>query len=76
MTNQDLDKLVLIAAQAALKGGVEILEVYNNEETQVEVKGDDSPLTQADTRAHMAIMKLLEPTGVTVLSEDGKHLPF
>ena len=76
MTNQDLDKLVLIAAQAALKGGVEILEVYNNEETQVEVKGDDSPLTQADTRAHMAIMKLLESTGVPVLSEEGKHLPF
>lgn len=76
MTNQEIDQLVLIAAQAALNGGVEILEVYNNEETQVEVKGDDSPLTQADTRAHMAIMKLLEPTGIPVLSEEGKHLPF
>ncbi len=76
MTNQDLDRWTLIAAQAALNGGVEILDVYNNEETQVEVKGDDSPLTQADTRAHKAIMKLLEPTGIPVLSEEGKHLPF
>ena len=61
--SQTLDQLTVIAAQAALHGGIEILEVYNNEETQVEVKGDDSPLTQADTRAHKAIMSLLEPTG-------------
>ena len=74
--SQTLDQLTVIAAQAALYGGIEILEVYNNEETQVEVKGDDSPLTQADTRAHKAIMSLLEPTGIPVLSEEGKHLPF
>jgi len=74
--SQTLDQLTVIAAQAALHGGIEILEVYNNEETQVEVKGDDSPLTQADTRAHKAIMSLLEPTGIPVLSEEGKHLPF
>lgn len=76
MAIQDLDKLTLIAAQAALKGGIEILDVYNNEETRIVVKGDDSPLTQADTRAHKAIMELLEPTGIPILSEEGKHLPF
>lgn len=76
MTNQELDRLSMIAAQAALDGGVEILEVYHNEETNVEIKGDDSPLTQADTRAHNAIMKHLEGTGIPVLSEEGKHLPF
>jgi len=74
--DQLLDQLTVIAAQAALLGGIEILEVYNNEETLVEVKGDDSPLTQADTRAHKAIVSLLEPTGIPVLSEEGKHLPF
>ena len=76
MSNSELNHLSLTAAEAALKGGIEILEVYNNETAQVQTKGDDSPLTQADTRAHHAIMKILEPTGIPVLSEEGKHLPF
>lgn len=76
MTNSELNHLSLTAAKAALKGGIEILEVYNNETAQVQIKGDDSPLTQADTRAHRAIMKILEPTGIPVLSEEGKHLSF
>ena len=76
MSNSELNHLSLTAAQAALKGGIEILEVYNNETAQVQTKGDDSPLTQADTRAHQAIMEILEPTGIPVLSEEGKHLPF
>jgi len=76
MSNSEFNHLSLTAARAALKGGIEILEVYNNETAQVQTKGDDSPLTQADTRAHQAIMKILEPTGIPVLSEEGKHLPF
>lgn len=76
MMSTQLDKLSLIAIQATLDAGKEILEVYNNEETLVDYKGDDSPLTQADTRAHLAIVKLLDGTGIPVLSEEGKHLPF
>lgn len=76
MTNLELDQLSLVAAQATLNAGKAILEVYYNEETQVEIKGDDSPLTQADTKGHLAIMELLTPTGIPVLSEEGKHLPF
>lgn len=66
----------MIACQAALNGGAEILDVYNNETTEVSTKGDDSPLTQADLRAHKAIVKLLEGTEIPILSEEGKHLPF
>jgi len=76
MTPAQLDPLTLLATQAALDAGREILEVYNNEETLVDYKGDNSPLTQADTRAHLAIVKLLDTTGIPVLSEEGKHLPF
>ena len=76
MTSTQLDKLSLIAIQATLDAGKEILEVYNNEETLVDYKGDDSPLTQADTRAHLAIVKLLDATGIPVLREEGKHLPY
>jgi len=76
MTSTQLDQLSLLAMQATLDAGKEILQVYNNEETLVDYKGDNSPLTQADTLAHLAIVKLLDASGIPVLSEEGKHLPF
>ncbi len=60
---------------AALKGGEEILEVYNSD-FAVETKDDKSPLTEADKRAHIAIMKELESTGIPVLSEEGKMMEY
>lgn len=65
-----------IAIQAALDGGAAILEVYHNETTEVELKGDESPLTQADLRSNAAIMNWLEQSQHPVLSEEGKHLTF
>lgn len=60
---------------AALKGGEEILEVYNSD-FAVETKEDKSPLTEADKRAHLAIMKSLEKTGLPVLSEEGEQMNY
>lgn len=60
---------------AALKGGEEILEVYNSD-FAVETKDDKSPLTEADKRAHVAIMNDLEVTGLPVLSEEGKKMDY
>ena len=60
---------------AALKGGEEILEVYNSD-FAVETKDDKSPLTEADKRAHIAIMEALEVTGLPVLSEEGKQMEY
>ena len=60
---------------AALKGGEEILEVYNSD-FAVETKDDKSPLTEADKRAHIAIMNALEATGLPVLSEEGKQMDY
>ena len=60
---------------AALKGGEEILEVYNSD-FAVEHKDDKSPLTEADKRAHLAIVAVLEITGIPILSEEGKHMDF
>ena len=42
----------------------------------VEYKEDQNPLTRADRAAHEVLMKHLEPTGIPVLSEEGKHMPF
>jgi len=60
---------------AALKGGEEILHVYDSEFT-VEHKDDKSPLTEADKRAHLAIVAVLEKTGLPILSEEGKHMDY
>lgn len=76
MTKEQLDSLSLLAAEASIKAGAAILNIYHNEETQVEIKGDDSPLTQADTASHKAIMAYLDKTDIPVLSEEGKHAAY
>ena len=59
--------------QLARTAGDAILRVYNTADFSVDMKADDSPLTQADLNAH----KILEPgllqllDGVPVLSEEG-----
>ncbi len=60
---------------AALKGGEAILDIYNSD-FAVETKDDNSPLTEADKRAHLEIMKILESTGLPVLSEEGRHMSY
>lgn len=63
------------AIKAAFEGGSEILKVYGTE-FSVDVKEDKSPLTEADRRAHNKIMEFLDGTGIPVLSEEGKRLPY
>ena len=75
MTTADLKVLLQNAIVATIDGGKEILDVYENE-FDVEYKEDNSPLTVADKRAHNAIMKTLEKTGVPVLSEEGRAISF
>ena len=48
------------AITAALQAGKAILEIYHSGEFNVELKGDNSPLTRADTASHNVIMSYLE----------------
>lgn len=61
------------AITAAFAAGREIMDVYARP-ISVELKDDRSPLTEADKRAHAAIVKALEGTALPVLSEEGKAL--
>lgn len=70
-----LDNLLLTAINASLKGGEEILKVYDSD-FAVEHKEDKSPLTLADKNANDAICKLLTVTGLPILSEEGKTIPY
>jgi 3'(2'), 5'-bisphosphate nucleotidase len=69
------DQLYTTALRAALLAGREIMDVYHSDFT-VEHKPDDSPLTQADKRAHKLITNLLAPLGIPILSEEGKDIPY
>jgi len=71
---KEMDPLVECAIEAAFAAGREILDVYSRP-INVELKDDRSPLTEADKRAHVAIVNALKKTGLPVLSEEGKTIP-
>ncbi|MDB4175851.1 3'(2'),5'-bisphosphate nucleotidase CysQ [Flavobacteriaceae bacterium] len=68
--------LLTTAITAALQAGKAILEIYHTGEFDIELKGDNSPLTRADTASHNVIMSNLEPTNIPVLSEEGRDIPY
>jgi 3'(2'), 5'-bisphosphate nucleotidase len=68
------DGFLLTAIRATVRAGLATLEVYGSE-LHVDYKQDRSPLTLADTRSHEIIAGHLKPTGVPVLSEEGKTIP-
>lgn len=74
--SKELSELLEIAIAASIEACAEILEVYHSGDIQAEAKGDASPLTLADKKAHKKIMTFLEPTGLPVLSEEGKQISF
>jgi len=69
------DTLITTAIRAALAGGQQILDVYDSE-FAVEMKEDRSPLTLADKNAHLAIEAILLETGLPILSEEGRDIPY
>ncbi|MBZ0244878.1 MAG: 3'(2'),5'-bisphosphate nucleotidase CysQ [Cyclobacteriaceae bacterium] len=72
----NLQDLLGIAIQASESASHEILEVYHSEYFETQLKSDNSPLTQADKRAHLCIERHLKKTGIPILSEEGKDIPY
>lgn len=73
------ENCLLVAVDAALKAGEEILSIYNDpaQDFEIERKADNSPLTVADRKAHEIILRRLqEATPYPVLSEEGRHLDY
>jgi 3'(2'), 5'-bisphosphate nucleotidase len=71
-----MKKLLKTAILAALEAGRVILDIYHSGDFAVEIKGDDSPLTKADTASHNTIMSYLNKTSIPVLSEEGKAISY
>ena len=74
-----LEAVVRIADEAA----AEILDVYERDDLGVTIKQDESPLTEADQRAHRLIVDCLgtlhtpySGSPLPVLSEESAEIPF
>jgi 3'(2'), 5'-bisphosphate nucleotidase len=70
-----LKQLLEVSIQAAFQAGRAIVEVYKTDFT-VALKADHSPLTEADTAAHRVIRDCLDKTGLPMLSEEGRDIPY
>jgi 3'(2'), 5'-bisphosphate nucleotidase len=73
---KNIQEYIALAVQAAIAAGDEILDVYYNEDFELETKADNSPITIADKRANWAITKFLSETGLPILSEEGSILEY
>lgn len=71
-----MKELLNTAITASLEAGRSILEIYHSGAFDVEIKGDNSPLTRADTASHNVIMSFLAKTNIPVLSEEGKAISY
>ena len=69
-----LNDVIKIAKQA----GGKILEIYNTDDFEIQIKGDDSPLTKADLAAHNIIVDFLEDkyADIPCLSEESTGILF
>jgi 3'(2'), 5'-bisphosphate nucleotidase len=70
------NQLLHTAIIAALEASKAILEIYHSGDFDIEIKGDNSPLTKADKASHNVIMSYLEPTDIPVLSEEGRDITY
>ena len=70
------NQLLHTAITATLEASKAILEIYHSGEFDIEMKGDNSPLTKADKASHNVIMSYLETTNIPVLSEEGRDIPY
>jgi 3'(2'), 5'-bisphosphate nucleotidase len=64
-----------LAANAVLEAGRRILTIYGRDFTATE-KEDRSPLTEADLAAHAVLVDALAATGLPVLSEESREVPY
>lgn len=71
-----MNELLKIAIEAALEAGKVIMEIYETDDFGIDMKSDNSPLTKADIASHNVILSYLEKTGIPVLSEEGKNIPY
>ena len=70
-----MNKNYILAIEAAIEAGKFIMEIYDKD-FQIDFKNDNSPLTEADTKANTLIMEYLNQTEIPIISEENKQIPY
>lgn len=77
ITKEQKEFLLPKAYNAALRAGAAILEVYESHAPiDVDIKSDNTPITEADRKAHTIIREYLSQTRIPLLSEEGREMLF
>ena len=76
MTKLNYKELADLLFKTVEKAGKTILEHYDGSEMNVQLKRDDSPVTDADLASNEVITKALSKTGIPILSEESKMQDF
>jgi 3'(2'), 5'-bisphosphate nucleotidase len=73
LSDINIERVCAVAREA----GAAIMKIYAGE-FNIELKGDDSPLTCADRASHEVIMAGLQQAfpEIPILSEEGKNIPY
>ncbi|MFR9523585.1 MAG: 3'(2'),5'-bisphosphate nucleotidase CysQ [Rikenellaceae bacterium] len=75
--NEIRDFLVTSVINAAIHGGAAIMEIYSHPEMfNISLKSDQSPITEADRKAHDTIKESLGKTRIPILSEEGREMHY
>ncbi|PQB04222.1 3'(2'),5'-bisphosphate nucleotidase CysQ [Aureitalea marina] len=64
-----------LAIIASIRAGEAIMEVYSGP-FDIELKGDESPLTEADKKANDVINSFLTQTDIPIISEENKQVSY
>ena len=65
-----------LCINAILEASEKILYIYNNQEFKIDIKADNSPVTQADFASNEIISRFLAETKIPILTEEGKHSKY
>ncbi len=72
----DYRELVKLAVDAAVEGGMKVMEVYNSAKIDVMLKKDFSPLTRADLNSNQVIRDNLIKSKLPILSEEERNIAY
>jgi 3'(2'), 5'-bisphosphate nucleotidase len=70
-----IDKNLLLAIKASIDAGNEIMKIYE-QDFDIELKSDSSPLTIADKNANEVINKYLQKTNIPIISEENAQIDY
>lgn len=75
MPSDNVDHLLNLAKEAAVKAGKEIMTIYEDGDFESYQKDDDSPVTSADYKANEIITEFLRANApdIPILSEETQH---